>query len=90
MPSNYIGSNRSTALMQLVGIIYLLTIFPIVLTIGIVGGAVYMLLDVIMKLLVDKPGGSGSISSFGMRLFMWPLDQLKWIATGDGKFPFLP
>lgn len=90
MPSNYIGSNRSTALMQLVGLVYLFTIFPIVLTVGLVFGLIYMLGDVLAKIVMDKPSGSSSIKSWSWRLFRWPLDQVLWIATGDGSFPFLP
>lgn len=84
------GTNRSTAVMQLAGLVYLFTIYPIVLTIGLVGGLVYMISDVLAKIILDKPAGGEPISDWGMRLFQWPIEQLQWIATGDGEFPFLP
>lgn len=85
-----IGNNRSEAVWQLVGLVYLLTVYPVVLTIGLIGGLIYMLGDVLAKLVMDKPAGSSSLKSWSMRLFQWPINQLQWIATGDGEFPFLP
>lgn len=91
MPSTYIGQERSTGIYQLIGLVYLFTIWPFVLVIGLVGAAIYLVSDLILKLLLDRSVGTGNkASAFWMRLFRWPIDQLKWVVTGDGTFPLLP
>lgn len=92
MPSEYLGSQRSTALYQLLGLVYAVTIYPFVLAIGLIGGLVGMVVDVVMGLLFNRglDRGDSTITDWAMRLFMWPIDQLKWIVTGSGSFPFLP
>lgn len=79
-----------TAIWQLVGLVYLFTLYPIVATIGFIGGLVFMVVDVLSKLILGDPLSDGFIREWGMRLFMWPIDQLKWIITGDESFPFFP
>lgn len=93
MPGDTIGQQRSTGIYQLIGLVFLVTIYPFVALIGLIGGLVYMVVDVLLKLIFDSGASSNTaagVPSFGQRLFMWPIDQIKWIATGDGSFPWLP
>jgi len=93
MPGDALGTERSTGVYQLIGLVYLFTIYPFVALIGVIGGAVYMIVDVLLKLIFDSGASSNTaagVPSFGQRLFMWPLDQVIWIITGDGSFPWLP
>lgn len=92
MVSKYIGGQRSTAVWQLLGLVYLVTLYPIVLGIGLVGGLISMLAHVIYGLLFNSTvsRGDSALTDWSMRLFLWPIDQLKWIIGGNGAFPFLP
>jgi len=83
--------NRTTAIGQLIGLVYLVTIYPVVLTIGAVGGLVFMVIDVLKKLIQNEPAMGGNVvTGWGMRLWMWPVDQVVWIVNGEGDFPILP
>ncbi|MEF8856879.1 MAG: hypothetical protein V5A16_05595 [Haloplanus sp.] len=86
----YVGHERATGLWQLAGLVYLFTIFPIVLTVGIVGGAVMMVIDVISRIFLDRDARGNLLSRTGSRLYSWPFAQLDWIVYGDGDFQFLP
>ena len=70
------------------------TIWPIVLTTGLVGGIVFMMIDVILQLIRGDTGYNASNSMLAMwtkRLFRYPFDQL-WYIIGIkiDRFPVLP
>lgn len=91
--SKYLGQNRSKGIWQLVGLVYLVTIWPVVLAIGVIGGLVWMIIDVLKKVILNSGAANqtaAGIPAFGARLFEWPIKQFKWVFKGDGKFPFLP
>lgn len=90
MPSDYIGRQRSQSVYRLIGLVYIVTIWPIVATVGAIGGLVALLLDVLMGLLFDGDA-DGMLSDFGTRLFWWPVDQLTWVFVGKpDSFQWLP
>lgn len=90
MPAAALGSERSSAIYRLVGVVYLVTIHPFVLIIGVVGGIVALVLDLVWGLLFDD-GADGTLSDWGERLFYWPLNQLTWVIVGDpDSFQWLP
>jgi len=93
MLSDTIGMNRSKAIYQLLGLVYLVTIFPFVLAIGVIGGLVWMVTDVLKGVLFNSRAANqtaAGVPAFGARLFEWPIMQFKWIFKGDGEFPILP
>lgn len=83
---------RSTATFQLLGLVYLVTIYPFVALVGLAGGLLFMVTDVTLKLIRGQGASANSSAEtkWAMRLFNWPIDQLRWIATGNGSFPALP
>lgn len=90
MPSEYIGRKRSQSLYRLIGLVYIVTIWPIVATVGMAGGLVALLLDVLMGLLFDSDA-DGMLSRLGERLLYWPLNQLTWVFVHDpDSFQWLP
>lgn len=90
MPSQYIGTRRSESIYRLIGVVYLVTLWPLVALVGLLGGLVALLLDVIMGLLFDK-GASGRLTEVGELLFNWPLDQLTWVVINEpSDFRWLP
>lgn len=94
MPAETLGRERSRAVYRLLGLVYLFTLFPIVLTIGLVGGIVFMIGDVVVGLIsndgLSATSGMG-LAGFAARLYRWPLDQLGYILVGNpSTFRFLP
>lgn len=88
--SDTVGSERTTAIYRIVGVVYLMTIYPFVAGIGGIGGMVAMVLDVVMQLLTDSRY-DGTLYEWGERLFMWPLNQLLYIVLNDpDSFQWLP
>lgn len=85
-------SARSEAVWRLLGLVYLVTIFPLVALIGSVAALVYMLVDVVLQLLTGGEGlttGSGR-ASWLSRLYEWGIAQAEYIFFGTGSFQFLP
>lgn len=86
------AGNRTDALFRILLLaIWTWTIWPIVLTIGLIGGVVFFVLDVILQLIRGDPGlMGGTISTWSQRLFAWPLGQLEYIIGTEPQFPILP
>lgn len=90
MPSQYIGERRSESIYRLIGVVYLVTLWPFVSIVGMLGGLVVILLDVIMGLLFNRTAG-GRLRDVGKLLFNWPLDQLTWVVVNKPRdFRWLP
>lgn len=76
-------------------LVYTVTIWPIVLAIGLIGGLVFMITDVIVQLWKGNSGiqtyGNSAVTGWAERLFFWPIEQLKYIiGTDTSGFPVLP
>lgn len=70
------------------------TIWPIVLTIGVIAGGFFFLVDILIQLVFGDEGYTGSgvttLSAWASRLFFWPFEQLFYIVGTRDRFPVLP
>jgi hypothetical protein len=68
-------------------LLYTWTVYPFVAFIGIVGGLLFMLTDVLLQLWKGDSGIGGSqtssVTDWEMRLFMWPIHQIGYIIGTD-------
>jgi hypothetical protein len=86
-------SYRTEAVLRVLGLVYLVTIWPIVALIGAAAGFVYMVIDVILQFAYNTEAYDTSTGGFHaalLRVFWWPVRQGKWIILGSGTFPILP
>lgn len=99
MPGDFLGSQRSTAIYQLLAAFLLLTVlvpvFAFIWFLGILGGIVVFLGSLIFGIGMDRDFESGMTHTWGMAVFTWPFDIVWWIVTGhqisgDPGFPWLP
>lgn len=82
---------RMTAVWRILGLVYLVTIYPFIAGIVILGALLFMVVDVPLQLLRgDGASSSGMLSNIGMRAFNYPVDQAKFVILGEGDFPILP
>lgn len=89
-----LGTQRSRSIYQLIGLLYLFTIWPFVLAVGVIGGAVFYLSNVVIGVIWNRDVSSGSVfglAGIGARLWDWPFDQLGYIVREQpATFRFLP
>lgn len=85
------GGNRTSALYRVLGLIAYAALSPVMGALILIGGGVYFLVDIVWSLLTDKRfGDSNLLMRWSKALFMWPIQLLKWIATGRAFPGFLP
>jgi len=89
-PSN----GRLDAIFRIVlAIVFTVTIWPFVVAVGLIGGLVFAVVDLVLQLIYGGRGatGGGIVTGWGQRLFWWPIDQLTYIiGVSDKGFPVLP
>lgn len=94
MPAESIGRERSRAGYRLLGLVYLVTLYPFVLAIGLLGGLIFMIGDLVVGLFKNEGLSASSGRGFAgiaARLYRWPLDQLGYVLVGEPEtFRFLP
>lgn len=87
-------SPRLDAVFRVLLLIYLFTIFPIVLLIGLIAGIIFMVIDVLLQLIRGDEGYNrfdNTLTNWLQSIFFWPLEQLKYIiGTDTTGFPILP
>jgi hypothetical protein len=81
---------RIMAVKQLLGLAYLLLIGWIVLSVAAFAGLLWMVVDVLSKLVTDDGISGGRATNFLRRVYALGLGQLEWIFFGEGEFPILP
>lgn len=80
------------AVWRLLGLLYLVTIWPIVMTVGGLAALVWMVIDVVLQLVTGGSGLSGGsgIMAWPRRLYEYGYDQAVWVLFGSGDFPVVP
>ncbi|EMA45240.1 hypothetical protein [Halobiforma nitratireducens] len=89
-----VGDARGQALFRLLAVVYAVTLWPFVLAIGLLAGGLYMVLDVLSRLIwgsgVDASQLRG-VAGWLTRIMRWPIDQLRYILLGEpDRFPATP
>lgn len=91
MTARYVGQNRSSAFWRVVGLFVIAISAPVIVTVALGAGLLYMLVDVLTRGVTNRgASGNGMIMGGLKGIFMWFMEMLKWIFTGR-EFPgFVP
>lgn len=89
------GDGRIDALVRLLLLIYVFTIYPIVVAIGLIAGLLWMIIDVLAQLWHGDErytlfNRDGILLGGLLALFRWWMVQLEYIVGLRTHFPVLP
>lgn len=90
-----VGRDRANGLYRLIFLVILavggIAVLGIIFTLGVIAGVVFHVIDVLMRIILDKSfSEGGTIGSWTMALWRWPIDMLAWLFFGDRPFPWTP
>lgn len=86
-----VGGTRVSAFWRVVGLFVMLAVDTVLLPVAVAAALIYMAIDVIMSLVLDKrASGNGLIMGALKGIFTWVIAIHKWILFGR-EFPgFIP
>ena len=86
-----VGGTRVSAVWRLVGLFVMLTVDTVLLPIAFTAALIYMVIDVVKSLVLDKrASGNGLIMGALKGVFMWVISIHKWILFGRDFPGFMP
>ena len=82
-----VGGTRVDSVTRVLWLVLLAVASPVLLPVVIGAGLLYMVVDVLYGLALDKRRGDGMLMSFLAGLPRWYLAHIKWALLGDRDRP---
>lgn len=91
MPRQTLGSQRTSGINRVIGLVALVVTAPVLIPVVAIAGLIYMALDVLKRIVMDSGASGNGVIMGGLEgIFMWYLKVIKWAVVGREWPGFVP